>query len=227
MNAVKNGLIQRRDTTARMLPTTQIAISPTIDRASRPKNDLFGATRASGGYSPYALHDHGLDRDIVEAALAAGLDRRNLVDDVHAFSYPRENGVAKVAARVIEEVVVLQVDEELRGCAVYVVGARHRERAAFILQAVVRLVLDGRLCALMRHVFGEAAALDDEAWNDPVEDRPVEEFVLDIAQKIGNRLGSLFIEELYGEIAQRGFEADHEGFLMLCENGSQRDAGPA
>src|SRR5271156_6322127 len=210
MNAVKNGLIQRRDTTARMLPTTQIAISHRIDRASRPKNDLFGATRVSGGYSPYALHDHGLDRDIVEAALAAGLDRRNLVDDVHALGYPRENGVAEVAARVIEEVVVLQVDEELRGRAVDVVGARHRERAAFILQAVVRLVLDGRLRALLRHVFGEAAALDDEARNDPVEDRPVEEFVLDIAQKIGYRQGSLFVEKLYGEIAQRGFEADHE-----------------
>src|SRR3984957_16639543 len=181
MNAVKKGLIQRRQTAASTLPRMKIAISHRTARASRPKNDLFGATPASGGYAPHALHDDRLDRNIVETAPPAGLDRRDLVDHVHAFGHPRENGVAEVAARVIEKVVVFQIDEELRGGAVDVVGARHGERAALVLQAVVRLVLDGRLRALLRHVIGEAAALDDESGNDPVEDRAVEESVVDIA----------------------------------------------
>ena len=129
----------------------------------------------------------GFDRHIIEAALAPGFDRGDLVDHVHAFGDAREHRVAEIAARVIEKIVVLQVDEELRGGAVDVVGARHGQRAALVLQAVVRLVLDGRLGFLLRHVLGEAAALDDEARNDAVKNRAVEESIVDVAQEIGDR----------------------------------------
>src|SRR5579863_1179064 len=152
MKAVTGGLIQRSDTTATILAAIPATISNTIAPSSRPANDLFCATRSLSGYSPYALHDDCVDRDIVETALPAGLDRRDLVDHVHAFGDARKNGVAEVPARVIEKVVVFQIDEKLRGCAVDVVGARHGERAACVLEAVVRLVLDGWLRALLRHV---------------------------------------------------------------------------
>src|ERR1700722_15602610 len=210
MNALKGGLIQRRLSTASTLPAMQSTTSHTTTRSSRVKIDRLRATQASGRNSLDALHDDRIHRDIVEAAPAAGLDRRNLVDDVHAVGDAREYGVAEVAARVIEEVVVLQIDEELRGRAVDVVGARHGERAALVLDAVVRLVLDGRLRALLRHVFSEASALDDEAGHDAVKDGAVEEAIVDIAQEIGNGQRGILLEELDGEIAQRGFEADHE-----------------
>src|SRR5882672_1393847 len=187
MNAVKSGLIQRSDATARTLAAILIATSHTTARISRPTNDLFCATRALSGYSAHALHDDRVDRNVVETAPPAGLDRGDLVDHVHAVGDARKNGVTEVAARVIEKVVVLQVDEKLRGRAVDVVGARHGERAASILETVIRLVLHGWLRALLRHVLGEAAALDDEAGNDPMEDRTVEEPIVDVAQEIGDR----------------------------------------
>src|SRR5229473_2820304 len=187
MKAVTGGLIQRSEAAAMMLAAIQATTSHTIARSSRPANDLFCATPRLGGYSPYALHDDRVDRDIVETAPPAGLDRGDLVDHVHAIGDARKNGVAEVPARVIEELVVFQIDEKLRGRAIDVVGARHGERAAFVLEAVVRLVLDRRLRALLRHVLGEAAALDDEAGNDPMEDRAVEKSVVDVAQEIGDR----------------------------------------
>src|ERR1700675_3872835 len=147
MKGVIGGLIHRSDATAMTLAAIQITTSHTIARSSRPANDLFCATRASGGYSAHALHDDRVGRNIVETAPPAGLDRGDLVDHVHAFGDARKNGVAEVAARMIQKFVVFQIDEKLRGCAVDVVGARHRERAAFILEAVVRLVLDGSLGA--------------------------------------------------------------------------------
>ena len=46
--------------------------------------------------------------------------------------------------------------------------------------------------------------------NDAVKYRAVEESVVDVAQEIGDRQRRLLLEQLDGEIAQRGFEADHE-----------------
>src|ERR1700730_2383595 len=209
MKAVTGGLTQRSDATAMTLAAIQITTSQRIVRSSRPANDLFCATRPLSGYSAYALHDDRVDRNVVEAAPAAGLDRGYLVDHVHAFGNTGKHRIAEVPARMIEKVVVLQIDEKLRGRAVDVVGARHGERAAFVLEPVVRLVLDRRLRALLGHVLGEGSALYDEAGNDPVEDRAVEEFLVDVAQKVGDRQWRLLFVELDREIAQRGFEADH------------------
>ena len=75
--------------------------------------------------------------------LIAGGDGGNRVDDVHAVGYPAEYGVAEIARAVIQEVVVAQVDKELRRRAVDDAGARHCERAADIRLAVIRFVLDG------------------------------------------------------------------------------------
>jgi len=92
----ERGLIQRSDATARTLAATPTTTSHTIARISRPTNDLFCATRALSGYSAHALHDDRVDRNIVEAAPPAGLDRGDLVDHVHAFGDAREHGVAEL-----------------------------------------------------------------------------------------------------------------------------------
>src|ERR1035441_5360406 len=161
MKAVKGGLIQRSDSTPSVLSTMKSNTSNTSARTSRPKIDLLRATPAfpnpayaSGGQSTHALHDDGLDRDVIEAALTPGLDGGDFVDDIHPFGDTRKHGITKVAARMIERTVVLQIDKELRGRAVDVIGARHGERAALVLDVIVRLVLDWRVSALLRHVFG-------------------------------------------------------------------------
>src|SRR3546814_13748223 len=61
------------------------------------------------------------------------------------------------------------IDEELRGCGVRVRSARHRDRAAVVLQAVRRF--DGDWCAgLALIVTGiVTAALDHEALDDTMK----------------------------------------------------------
>src|SRR5579863_5273622 len=106
MNAVNGGSIQRSDSTHRTLAASSAASSTRIARNNRPRNDLFCATPTSFSQTPHALHDDRLDGHVVEAALAAGFDRGDLVDDVHAFGHLGEHGVAEVAARVDRKSVV-------------------------------------------------------------------------------------------------------------------------
>ena len=53
----------------------------------------------------------------------------------HACKYR----IAEIAALVIKKIVVFQIHEELRRRAVDIVGARHGERTALVLQAIVGL----------------------------------------------------------------------------------------
>src|SRR5437660_5551567 len=78
-----------------------------------------------------ALDDHALDRNVrPERATAAGRRRRDLVDHVHAVDDFAEYHVA-VALRgwlaEVQRLVVVDVDEKLRGGRVRVAGARHRD----------------------------------------------------------------------------------------------------
>ena len=47
--------------------------------------------------------------------------------------------------------------------------------------------LMGGWCLLLRHVLGEAAALDDEARDDAVKDGAVEEALVDVLQEVRER----------------------------------------
>ena len=63
--------------------------------------------------------------------------------------------------------------------------------------------------ALLRHVLGEAAALNHEAGNDAVKSGAVEKALVDVLQEVRDRDRRLLLEELDGEFAQVGFEVDH------------------
>ena len=80
---------------------------------------------------------------------------------------------AVLCALGIEEVVVAQVDEELGARRMRIRGARHRERAGIVLQAVLGLVLHRAARGLLLVAALEAAALDHEAVDDAVEDGAV------------------------------------------------------
>ena len=67
--------------------------------------------------------------------------------------------------------------------------------------------LMGGMVLLLRHVLGEAAALDDEAGNDAMKDGAVEEAFVDVLQEIGDRDRRLLLEELDGEIDPESFRS--------------------
>jgi hypothetical protein len=74
---------------------------------------------------------------------------------------------------------------------VRVAGARHGDGVGVVLQAVVGLVVDRRIGALLLHAGLEAAALDHEARDHAVEDGVVVVAFLHVGQKVGHGLGRL------------------------------------
>src|SRR5678815_4550950 len=155
MKALYHGSIQRMATTGSAV-ARKAAITPTIShRASRRRQPFFTL------FLGRRLGDHDVGRrHVLVAGTIRGRDLGDLVDDVHAGGDLAEYRVTVVGRpTVIEEVIVDQVHEELRSGAVHHVGARHRERAALVLEAIGGLVLDRRLGLLLLHAGLEAAAL--------------------------------------------------------------------
>src|SRR5256885_16659467 len=94
------------------------------------------------------LDDHVLDGHVRVAAAAAGLYPLDFVDDVLALDDLAEHAVAPALGagrRVIEEVVVLDVDEELARGRMRVGSPRHGDGIPIVLQAVGGLLPDGLL----------------------------------------------------------------------------------
>src|ERR1700733_12655745 len=188
IKALVSGCSQRSSSTGVAVSSTHPSSSSTARRSSRSSTPPRCAARATprprrraGGseqrrvaaigarpvrcrsgalHAPCRHDDDVLERGVLVALAAAGTDAGYLVDLLHAFAHAPELRVAVVARAVIEKLVVLQVDEELRGGAVDVAGARHGGRAARILQAVVRLVADRRARLPGGEVGRQAAALD-------------------------------------------------------------------
>src|SRR4051812_13261292 len=79
---------------------------------------------------------HGSDNDILNRDVAGpGEDHANLIHDVHAADDLAEYGITPgiLGVGFVEEVVVLDVNEKLRGGAVrIIISPRHGNGAAFI-----------------------------------------------------------------------------------------------
>src|SRR4051794_32155624 len=114
MNALYHGSIQRIATTGSAVTMTTAASATATHRASRPRQPFFTLLLAR------SLGDrHVGGRNVLVAAAIRGRHLGDLVDDVHAGGDLAEHGVAVVRrAGVVEELVVDQVHEELRGGAV-------------------------------------------------------------------------------------------------------------
>src|SRR5258708_21358252 len=140
-------------------------------------------------------------------ARAAGGDFPDLVDHFVALDHLAEHGVPRIAlAGVVEEIVVLHVDEELRGRRIAHAGARHRDRVVVVLEPVGRLVLDRGVDGLLPHVPGKAAALDHEPGHHAVEDGAGVLPRLDVLHEILRRDGRLLFIELDHDRAHRSRE---------------------
>src|SRR5215469_6825746 len=224
MMALVSGRSQRSSSTGVAVSSTQTSsampryLTSTPPRRPRCRSSpapraatcqMRGAVRSGGRHASRRLDHDVLERRVLVALARPGVDSRNPVDDVHAFTHAAEHRVTEVARAVVEKGVVGEVDEELRGGAVDVAGARHRQTAAGVLQSVLRLVADRRARLLAGEVGGEAAALDDEARHDAMKDRAVEVALIDVAQEILDREWRLLREQLDREGAVGSFKADH------------------
>src|SRR4030095_10692070 len=174
-------------------------VSESKDRLQLGLLAAFG--RACGRlYDPSLFDDHWFHRHI--AMRRWSRSRWNLddaIDHVHAFHDLAEYTIAVPFLgwkAVVEHGVVDDIDEELRGCRMWIRRARHGQRSDRILQAVVRFITDWSLRRLLFELRGESSALDHEAGNYPMEDGAVIKAVLGIAQEILDRLRCLVGIEL-------------------------------
>src|SRR6266853_939293 len=158
------------------------------------------------------LDDDVLDRNVGVSPAVAGLDPLDFVDDVPAFHDLAEHAVApapRAGRRVIQEVIVLEVDEELARGRMRLGGARHGYGIAIVLEAVAGLVLDGLLGRLLAHSRLEAAALDHEAVDDAVKHGIGVEPRFDVGEEILDRLGRALRLELERNDAEVGVQPYH------------------
>src|SRR6266545_1736295 len=100
-----------------------------------PFLDIVGLLFRSGRNDSDRFDYHGFDWHIRVHAFAAGLHLLDLFHHIRSINDFAEHGVAYAILRfvAVEEVVVLGVDEELRGCAIWNRRTRYGERIGVIL----------------------------------------------------------------------------------------------
>src|SRR5437667_3275318 len=126
---------------------------------------------------------------LMEAAVPGG-DTLDLVDDVLSRDDFAEYAVTpalRARRRVVEKIVITDIDEELRGRRVGIVRARHRHRVALVLQAIDGFVGHRRTGRFLLHAGFHAAALDHEAVDDPVKYRVVVMAIVNVLQEVLDR----------------------------------------
>src|SRR6266853_2330227 len=146
------------------------------------------------------------------------LDRRgrrlgNPQHGVHPSDHAPEHRVTESPwsrLTVVEETVVLDVDEELRGRRMRVRRARHRDGSQFVFQARLEggsgLVFYWSTGRFLAHSGLEAAALNHETVDDAVKYRAVVETAFDVLNEIRDRLGGLVGIKLERKAAHAGLE---------------------
>ena len=164
--------------------------------------------------------------------VGAGLDRCDGINDVHAIADLAEYGVTEIAATVIQKIVVAQIDEKLRCCAIDLARSRHGQRAAVIALAIIGLVRDRIAGRFGGHFFIHAAALNHEIRDDTVKDCAVEMSVGDVLAEIFARNWRFVLEQLDTDVAVISLDCDHDVSLVLSVRlftipASHCHAGPA
>ena len=157
---------------------------------------------------------HPVDQDLgarLQVGLAVGIDRHDIdrIEHRQARDDAAEHRIAAPRRRVVQRGVVGDVDEPLRGGAVRVAAARHRDRAAQVRQAVVVLELDRRAGGLLDHAAREAAALDDEVLIDAMHDGVGVEVRAHVVQEVRHGDRRIAVVELEDHLAAGGQHADH------------------
>ncbi len=133
-------------------------------------------------------------------------------DHVQAFDHFTEHGITPALyglCAVVEERVVGDVDEELRGRRMRFHGASHGHGTGFVAQAIVGFVLDRRLGRLLLHARFETATLDHEVADHAVEHSAVVMAALHVFLEVGDGFRRLVFEQVEGDDAVVGVQLDH------------------
>src|SRR6185503_8966230 len=139
MGRPRSGLGARaRRRTRRGRPRTSGGTRADPGRRTRGRRPRRGWPRRAAAFDPGRSDQYRRYGNVVVRSPPRGRDGRDLVHHVHPFDDLAEDGVAGPADPEIEGGVVLEVDEELRGRAVGVVGAGHGQGAPAVAQAVAR-----------------------------------------------------------------------------------------
>src|ERR1022692_8715 len=178
------------------------------------------------------LEHNALERYVLRKR-SAGASRGggDLVHDVHSLNDLSEYRIAVALLRCvleIEELVVRDIDEELRGRGMRVSGARHRHRAGHIeqssLAALFGLVLDGRARRLLLEIRSEPPSLNHESRNHAVKLSVVVLLGLDVGEKVFDRFRRGVRIQLDSDLAGGGIEIDL-GIGCTNVSGCQEESG--
>lgn len=149
-----------------------------------------------------------LQRGIGIALDGSGPDRGDAVDHFHPHHHAAKDSIAESFGGIIpmvQERIIDVIDEELAGGTVNLGSARHSDRSPLVLQAIGGFVLDRRLGGLFLEIGGETAALDHEAFDDPMENGPVVESIIDVGKEIPDGDRRFVGEELDGDVPPARF----------------------
>lgn len=143
--------------------------------------------------------------------LLTGANTLDFIDDIHALSHLTKDGITPALSAFItkiQEVVVFDVDEELRAGRVRIGGSGHGNTAIDIFEAIIGFIGDGRTSRLLFHILVEAATLDHKVIDYPVEDRAVVMAALGVFHKIGDGLGSFGSIQFQCDVTKIGVQND-------------------
>src|SRR5207253_4991729 len=143
-----------------------------------------------------------------------------------------EHGITpalNVLAAVVEEAVVGNVDEELRGSRMRLHGTRHGDGVLVVGKTVVGFVLDAwTLVFLFFHAWLETAALDHEVADDTVENGVFVMAGFNVFEEVGNGDRGFLGVQLQDDVAEVGAQFDFAhirySFKEFVAFGAQHDA---
>ncbi len=118
-----------------------------------------------------------------------------------------------ILARMVEEVIVFDVDEKLSSRTVWVHGAGHSESVAVVLQAIVCFILNWVVDFLLFHIGRETTALDHEVVDDSVKYGAFVEAALCVLLEVLSSIWGIFEIQLNRYITEICVQSDHHRLL--------------
>src|ERR1700727_2294553 len=164
-----------------------------------------GAARGTRATNALDLEDHdGFYRRFVDRAVLARGDIADAIDHVHAVDHAAEDRVTPTRRIGIERSVVIQVHIELTIASVRILTAGQTHRAPHIAQAIARFVVYSKRRGFGAVVDIEAAALNDETGDYPMNQRVGVVAGIDVGQNIGHGQRRALLVQFDSEVAHRG-----------------------
>src|SRR5260221_4764803 len=174
------------------IPSRESPCGNPAKSGARPSNDLR------------LLDEDIFSRHVLVKAAVAGGDCLDLIDHVAAFHDLPENTVTeavRVGGAEIQEVVIHDIEEELRGCRVRIRRARHGHSVSIVLQTLARFVFYRGAPRFLLEPRFETAALYHESVDHAMEDRVVVKAVAHVLQEILRGYRRLFGIEFDDSVA--------------------------